>query len=124
MSITIRELRTEFTADTQGLAAGVARATALLRDFAAAAENALPNAVAGMSNLPARLPGARAAMNATVGAAASAPQGKAVEPMASVSVVNNWPALSEEIIRDKVLPLIEQAIRNGRIKPFKLGNSR
>ena len=118
MAITIKELRTEFTADTGGLADGVRRATELLRRFGAAATTQLTPATAGATPgaLLRRLPGPQPA------AEQSPPQPSASAP--NISIVNNWPALTDDLIREKILPQIEHAIRNGKIKPFKLANRR
>jgi len=119
MSITIKELRTEFTADTGGLADGVRRATELLRRFGAAATTtqfAPAPAGAKPGALLRRLPGPQSA------AEHSPPQPSASAP--NISIVNNWPALTDDLIREKILPQIERAIRNGKIKPFKLANRR
>jgi len=118
MSITIKELRTEFTADTGGLADGVRRATELLRRFGATATTQFT------PSPPAATPGAlpRGRPRPQPAAEHSPPQPSANAP--NISIVNNWPALTDDLIREKILPQIERAIRNGKIKPFKLANRR
>lgn len=123
MSITIKELRTEFTANTQGLAAGVAQATVLLQRFGTVA-SAAAGPVLAARDIPARLPQPRSPGEVARRVESSPPKLVSAEPAASVSVINNWPALTDDIVREKILPQIEQAIRNGKIKPFKLGNAR